>query len=52
EKNKGNREERDKILAEVERKSEAIKTLRDSIKNLWKELYPRITWRMDALEDV
>ncbi|KAH9322055.1 hypothetical protein KI387_016694, partial [Taxus chinensis] len=52
EKNKGNREERDRILAEVERKSEAIEALRGSIKNWLKELYPQITRRMDALDDV
>ncbi|KAH9291744.1 hypothetical protein KI387_043070, partial [Taxus chinensis] len=52
EKNKGNRVERDKILAEVEKKSEAIKTLRGSIKIRLKELYPQITRKMDTLEDL
>ncbi|KAH9295867.1 hypothetical protein KI387_039455 [Taxus chinensis] len=52
EKNKGNRAEWERILAEVEKKSEAIETLRGSIKNRLKELYPQITRRMDALEDV
>ncbi|KAH9294146.1 hypothetical protein KI387_040637, partial [Taxus chinensis] len=52
EKNKGNRAERDKVLAKVERKSEAIETLRGSIKARLKELYPQITRRMDTLEDL
>ncbi|KAH9328982.1 hypothetical protein KI387_001090, partial [Taxus chinensis] len=52
EKNKGNRVERDRVLAEVERKFEAIETLRGSIKNRLKELYPHITRRMDALKDL
>ncbi|KAH9302081.1 hypothetical protein KI387_013664, partial [Taxus chinensis] len=42
--------ERDKVLAEVERKSEAIETLRGSIKARLKELYPQITRRMDKLK--
>ncbi|KAH9294687.1 hypothetical protein KI387_038275, partial [Taxus chinensis] len=52
EKNKGNRVERDKVLAEVERKSEAIEALRSSIKAQLKELYPHITRRMDMLKDL
>ncbi|KAH9317381.1 hypothetical protein KI387_019150, partial [Taxus chinensis] len=52
EKNKGNRVEWDRILDEVEKKSEAIEALRGTIKNRLKELYPQITRRMDALEDM
>ncbi|KAH9328390.1 hypothetical protein KI387_000498, partial [Taxus chinensis] len=52
EKNKGNIAEWDRILAEVEKKSEAIEALRGTIKNRLKELYPQITRRMDALEDM
>ncbi|KAH9326756.1 hypothetical protein KI387_006934, partial [Taxus chinensis] len=51
EKNKGNRDEREKILAKVEKKSEAIEILRVSIKTRLKELYKVITRKMDALED-
>ncbi|KAH9303474.1 hypothetical protein KI387_015057, partial [Taxus chinensis] len=51
-KNKGNRVERDKILAKVEKKLEAIETLQGSIKCQLKELYPQITHGMDALDDL
>lgn len=52
EKNKGNRAEREKIRSKVEKKSEAIETLRVSIEKWLKELYPCITRRMDTLEDI
>ncbi|KAH9292942.1 hypothetical protein KI387_041873, partial [Taxus chinensis] len=52
EKNKGNRADGDRILAEVEKKSKAIEPLRGTIKNRLKELYPHITRRMDVLEDM
>ncbi|KAH9308550.1 hypothetical protein KI387_036461, partial [Taxus chinensis] len=52
EKNKGNNAKRDRILAKVEKKLEAIEALRGTIKNQLKEIYPHITRRMDALEDV
>ncbi|KAH9329342.1 hypothetical protein KI387_001450, partial [Taxus chinensis] len=42
----------DKILAEVEKKLEAIETLRGLIKNRLKELYPQITCKMDVLDDL
>ncbi|KAH9294372.1 hypothetical protein KI387_040426, partial [Taxus chinensis] len=44
--------ERDKVLAEVEKKSEVIEALRSSIKARLKELYPQITRRMDKLMDL
>ncbi|KAH9313479.1 hypothetical protein KI387_044598, partial [Taxus chinensis] len=40
EKNKGNRAEWERILAKVKKNSKAIETLRGSIKNWLKELYP------------
>lgn len=39
-------------MAEVEKKLEAIETLRGSIKSWIKELYPHITHRMDTLDDL
>ncbi|KAH9297521.1 hypothetical protein KI387_029203, partial [Taxus chinensis] len=52
EKNKGNRAERDKVLAKLERRSEEIETLRGSTKTQLKELYPQITRRIDKLADL
>ncbi|KAH9299007.1 hypothetical protein KI387_030689, partial [Taxus chinensis] len=52
EKNKGNRVERDKVLAEVEKKSEVIEALRSLTNARLKELYPQITRRMDKLTDL